>query len=176
MADQETRAQTVRAWLSTLARLILGGALLLAGALKVGDFPRQVLAVQAYEFPISDQLVQIIAYAQPIVEIIVGLLILAGIATRWTGLLGGLAMVIFIAAIISAWSRGLNIDCGCFSKGGILAPGQATAYVEDLLRDTLFLICGVWLVIFPKSKLAVDSWIAKEPVDGEAEQSLDQTD
>lgn len=176
MVDSPSRRQSVSRWVSTLARLVLGAALAVAGLLKVGDFPRQVLAVTAYEFPISDQVTQIIAYAQPIVEIVVGLLILAGIATRWTGLVGALAMATFIAAIISAWARGLNIDCGCFSPGGLLAPGQATAYARDLLRDAIFLICGLWLVIFPHSKLAVDTWIAKEPLDGEAEQPLDQTD
>ena len=176
MADPGTREQIILPWISTLARLILGGSLLVAGLMKVGDFPRQVLSVQAYQFPISDQLVQVIAYAQPIVEILVGLLILAGVLTRWTALIGGFAMLVFIAGIISAWARGLSIDCGCFGPGGVLAPGQQTAYTQDLLRDALFLICGVWLVIFPKSKLAVDTWIAKEPLNGETEQPLDEND
>jgi len=174
MTDQGARQRTVFGWLSTLARLILGGALLLAGLLKVGDFPREVQSVINYQFPISDWLVNAIAYAQPIVEILLGLLILAGVATRWTGLLGGLAMAIFIAAIISVWVRGLSIDCGCFGGGQVLAPGQQTSYIQDLLRDTLFLICGVWLVIFPRSKVSVDSWITKEPPDGEADQSPDE--
>ena len=43
-------------------------------------------------------------------------------------------MIVFIAAVSSAWARGLSIDCGCFGGGGQVAAGQ-TKYLQEILRD-----------------------------------------
>ena len=149
-----------------MARLILGGVLLVAGILTIMDLDQSIVAVKAYDFPISDSLEIFLGYALPIVEIVMGLIIVSGMLTRWSAMLGGLMMIAYIAAISSAWVRGLNIDCGCLTPGGVLDPGQGTKYLQDILRDIGFLICAVWLVIFPTSPVSLDSWIAS-PVDKE---------
>jgi len=40
---------TYQPWITLLARLILGGVLLVAGALKVGNLQKSAMAVRAYE-------------------------------------------------------------------------------------------------------------------------------
>ena len=143
-----------------VARLVLGGSLLYAGAIKLPDMKRSVIAVQAYELPLPGWATQFIGYALPVGEVLLGAVIVAGIFTRWTALLGVLLMAVFIIGIASAWARGLNIDCGCFTPGGVLADDVKTKYLEDILRDVGFIACGVFAMIYPKSPIAVDKWIA----------------
>jgi len=155
-------------WISLVARAVLGGALFIAGLLKIPDLAQSVTAVQAYEFPIPPVLESFLGYTMPVAEILLGLVVLAGFLPRWSALLGGVFMVGYIAAITSVWVRGLSIDCGCFTPGGSLEPGQRTKYLETILRDTGFLACAAWLVVFPKSRFSLDMWI-QSPLQKESE-------
>ncbi|MCL2784241.1 MAG: DoxX family protein, partial [Propionibacteriaceae bacterium] len=160
MSANETEASrrtAIFGWITLAARLILGGILIYAGVLKVGDLRQSVIAVQAYEFPIPIWMEFVIGYSLPVVEILLGLVIVVGLFSRWSSALGGLLMVAYIAGIASAWARGLNIDCGCLTPGGGLEPGQATMYFEDILRDIGLVACAVWTVIFPASTISLDS-------------------
>ena len=147
-------------WVTVAARVVLGGALLYAGLLKVGDLRQSVAAVKAYQLPFPDWFITLIGNTMPFVEIIVGAAVVLGVFTRWTAGLCGLAMVAYIIGIASAWARGLSIDCGCFTPGGELSPGEATQYLLDIVRDFALLLLAVWVVVFPKTPLSVDSWIA----------------
>jgi len=165
MAAKTTAAQArpvnpALKWVSLVARIVLGGAILWAGLLKIGDLSQSVTAVRGYELPLADWLINVLGYLMPIAEVVLSLVILAGLFTRWSSLLGGVMMLVYIALISSAWARGLSIDCGCFTPGGMLAPGQATKYLEDILRDVGLAICAAWLVWHPVSPVTVDQWIA----------------
>lgn len=148
-----------RDWVGLLARLILGGVLLAAGALKVGHPLTSARSVQAYQLLPFD-VAAAVGYALPIVEIALGALIVLGLFTRITSLLGTLLMVAFIIGIASAWARGLTIDCGCFGDGGPVAPGE-TQYGVDIARDVFFALCGAWLVWRPRSAFSVDAALAR---------------
>ena len=139
------------------ARLILGGVLVVAGALKVGALQSSIDAVRAYQILPWD-VAEPVGIALPIIEIIVGVLLIVGAFTRWTGLIGALLMLAFIIGISSVWIRGINIDCGCFGGGGEVSASQ-TSYPWELLRDTGLLLLGAWLVWRPTSPLALDAWL-----------------
>ena len=156
-------------WISLAARLILGGVILYAGLIKIGDLAQSVVAVKAYQLPIPLWMITTIGYLMPIAEIVLGAVIVAGLFTRWTALLGGIMMVVYIALISSAWARGLSIDCGCLTPGGFLTPGEKTQYLQDILRDIGLLACAVWLVLWPHSPLSVDGWIAGPPSEADPE-------
>ena len=158
--ERNERLKVAVPWISLVARLILGGSLLWAGLLKIGNLEKSVFAVEAYELPLPGWMTTVIGYGLPIVNLLLGAIIIAGVFTRWTSLLGVLIMVVFIAGIASAWIRGLNIDCGCFSGGGVLPDDVANKYLIDILRDIGFIACGVFVMIFPKSPISVDKWIA----------------
>jgi uncharacterized membrane protein YphA (DoxX/SURF4 family) len=96
-----------------------------------------------------------VGWGLPFAEIALGLLLLAGIATRAVAAAAGILLVIFIAGVVSVAARGLSIDCGCFGGGGEVAPGQ-TAYGIELVRDACLLLLAVWLVWQPRSRLALD--------------------
>lgn len=141
-------------WISTLARLVVGGVLLVAGALKVIDPQSSVAAVHAYEI-VPAWLERPIGWGLPFLELGLGLLLVSGLFTKTAALVAGLLVLVFIIAVISAAARGLSIDCGCFGGGGQVAPGH-TAYAWEIVRDLgLLAMCG-WLVWRPRSRFALD--------------------
>jgi uncharacterized membrane protein YphA (DoxX/SURF4 family) len=83
------------------------------------------------------------------------LLLIVGFGVRWAAFAAGVFMVVFIAAVSSAWARGLAIDCGCFGGGGQVAPGQ-TKYLQEILRDVGLLVLAGWLWFTPQSKFALE--------------------
>lgn len=58
----------------------------------------------------------VIAYTLPWLEMIVGLCLILHIQQRGASLLATLMTVVFLGAIISAWTRGIDLHCGCFGK------------------------------------------------------------
>lgn len=143
-----------RDWVGLAARLLLGGVLLVAGALKVGNPGESVLAVRAYRL-LPYELTDVVGYALPFGEIVLGLALITGTFTRVSGALGALLMLAFIIAIASAWARGLTLDCGCFGGGGTIEPAK-TAYPWELARDVALLVAAGWLAWRPRTAYALD--------------------
>lgn len=142
-----------------LARLVLGGVLLVAGALKLTNLPGSVLAVRAYRLLPYD-LAVVVGYGLPIVEVAVGLLLVLGLFTRACAVIGSALMVAFTIGIASAWARGLALDCGCFGGGGEIALAQALrAYPWEIARDLGLLALGAWLVWRPTTPWALDDTV-----------------
>jgi uncharacterized membrane protein YphA (DoxX/SURF4 family) len=152
---QAARTTTGWLWISTAARLGLAAVWLVAGGLKVGDLAASGRAVNAYQlFPY--EVAKVIGAAQPFLEIALGLLLLAGLAVRLSAGISAALLVIFIAGIVSAWARGLQIDCGCFSKGGELAGGRSPEYAWEIVRDVGFLALAGILLWRPRTKWSLD--------------------
>ena len=134
-------------WVSLGARLLLGGVMLVAGALKVTDPETAAQAVRAYEL-LPASLAAPVGWGLPFLEIV-------GFGVRAAAAAAGVFLVVFIAAVASAWARGLAIDCGCFGGGGQVAPGQ-TKYLQEILRDVGLLLLAAWLWLNPTSKFALE--------------------
>jgi uncharacterized membrane protein YphA (DoxX/SURF4 family) len=144
--------------LGTLARLALAAVWIASGAIKLFDPRGTVAAVRAYQL-VPDDLVSLVAGVLPFLELALGLLLLFGVGVRIVAVLSGLLLLAYIAGIAQSWARGLSIDCGCFGGGGQVAAGQ-THYVQEILRDTGFLLLAVWLTVRPSTLLAVDGRLA----------------
>jgi uncharacterized membrane protein YphA (DoxX/SURF4 family) len=142
-------------WVSTVARLVLGAVMLVAGALKIGDPEAAAQAVRAYKL-LPSALETPVGWGLPFLEMAIGLLLVVGFGVRAAASAAGVFMVVFIAAVASAWARGLAIDCGCFGGGGQVAPGQ-TQYLQEILRDVGLLALAGWLYLKPASKFALES-------------------
>lgn len=143
-----------RRWAATAARLLLGGVAFYAGAAKLGDLDESVWAVRAYDL-LPDDLADVVGHVLPFVEVLLGLLLVVGLFTRWAAAVFGLLMLAFTVGIASAWARGLAIDCGCFGGGGPIDPAR-TNYLPDLLRDGALLAVAALLVWRPTSRLSLD--------------------
>lgn len=141
--------------LGLVARLVLGGVLIAAGIPKILDVTGSIQNVLAYEL-FDYEVARLIGTLLPVVEIALGVLLVLGLLTRAAGAAGGLLMIVFIVGIISAWSRGLAIDCGCFGTGGPVDAGETT-YLLDIVRDLVFLALAAWLVVRPRTPFALDN-------------------
>ena len=153
------RWQALRPWLGVAARLGLAAVWLIAGGTKVGDLAASGRAVNAYQVMPYD-VATVIGAALPFVELALGVLLLAGLATRISAGVSAALLVVFIAGIASAWARGLAIDCGCFGSGGQLAAGRTPSYLPEILRDLGFLVLAGFLLIWPRTPFSVDGWLA----------------
>lgn len=140
--------------LGTLLRLALGGLMIWAGWVKLTAIEDSVRAVRAYEV-LPEALVRPFGVGVPLIEVIAGLLLVAGLFTRISAGIIGLLMIVFIVAIAQAWARGLSIDCGCFGGGGQIHPDD-TQYITELVRDTAMLLAAGWLVWRPRTTASAD--------------------
>ena len=148
-------------WISTVARLGLAAVWIIAGALKVTDLSASARAVNAYQLMPYDA-AKVVGAVQPFLEIALGLLLLIGLAVRLSAGISAVLLLIFIAGIVSAWSRGLAIDCGCFSKGGELGAGQSPEYAWEIARDVGFLVLAGILLWRPSTRFSVDGVLMGE--------------
>ena len=137
-----------------LARLGLAAVWLVSGLSKAVDPQRTKVAVRAYQI-FSNSLADTVAAVLPYLEIGLGVLLVLGLATRLVAGVSAVVLLAFIAGVISAAARGLNIDCGCFGGGGEVAAGQ-TAYALEILRDTGFLVLAAFLLWRPLTVVSVD--------------------
>jgi uncharacterized membrane protein YphA (DoxX/SURF4 family) len=173
MVDTTTRSNRL-AWASTVVRVALGLILIYAGFAKLVEPSQALRAVQAYRI-LPPSIDDVVAIGLPLLELTVGVLLVIGLGTRPAAWVAGGLMVVFIAAVASAWIRGLSIDCGCFGGGGDVAAADKTwRYTSEILRDTGFLALALWLIRFPASHLTMDDLIATRDLPDEIGQDGDQ--
>jgi len=118
-------------------RIALGSLFIYAGASKLPDLEQ--LFWDVHHFGLTPWDVSIVlAMFLPWLEIFAGLAVLVGRWLRNGGLLmvGALSLV-FLAAIASAWWRGLDITCGCFGK-----EENATNYPKHLALNAGMLLAS----------------------------------
>lgn len=144
-------------WLTFLFRLILGGVLLVAGALKVTDPYSSATSVRAYQILPVD-LANFLGFVLPFAEVVIGIFLIVGIWVRLNAIAGGALMVMFIIAIGQAWIRGISLDCGCFGKGGLLETDELPVwnYTIEIARDIVLAVFAFYIYRFPKGKLGLD--------------------
>ena len=130
-------------------RLILGALFIYSAATKITDLDYFAKSLYNYRL-LPESSLNFFALIIPWLEMIIGIMLVAGIYVRESALLGTVLMIVFIGAVGIALSRGLDIECGCFgtrdgSRVGILK------IVEDL-----FILLGfVWLSVFGSDFLAL---------------------
>jgi len=131
-ADNSRRVDRVLSFL-------FGAVFVFAGFLKVRDPQLFLMAIRGFRM-LPDPFAAWLALGLPWLEIFCGLAVLSG----WLRL-GGLLMlnaclVGFLVAITIAWSRGLDIECGCF--GPTFKSGLRT----ELALDFVLLAIGLRLM------------------------------
>ena len=104
-------------WAGLVARLVVGGVWIWAGAIKLPDPEASVTAVRAYQL-LPPELADVVGRVLPMLEVVVGACLVLGLVTRVSAAVSAVLQVAFIVGIISVWSRGIEISCGCFGDGG----------------------------------------------------------
>ena len=162
----------MKQWIGLLARLLTGGVWIVAGALKLPDPSESVRAVRAYDL-LPESIVPTVGHLLPLVEVVVGICLVAGLLTRAMAVLSAVHLLAFIIGIASAWARGLEIDCGCFGGGGLEA-GASSKYPLEIARDVGLLLLSMWVAIWPRSRWSLDTLLFPGPPAAElVERDLD---
>jgi len=144
MIDQFRKSEI----LSFILRLIVGGIFVYAGVTKLYSPRDFAQIIQNYQI-VPEVFTNLIAILLPWLEIYSGLFIIFGLFSRSASITLILITIIFIIALLSAYFRGLNIDCGCFS--------QATRVDMSKIIADVFLLLFCWhLVIYPSKILSLD--------------------
>jgi uncharacterized membrane protein YphA (DoxX/SURF4 family) len=126
-------------YLLFVIRITIGALFIYSAAVKIMDNEYFVKSVENYKI-LSPDFIKVIAFLIPSLELIIGTFILLGIFTKESAALGGLMMIVFIAAIIIALSRGLNIDCGCFGT----KTSSKVGFIKII--ENFFILLGfLWL-------------------------------
>jgi uncharacterized membrane protein YphA (DoxX/SURF4 family) len=150
ISSSQTSARAA-AWpgvLLTVGRIALGVIFLIAAYTKLhfaGEWHLRdyqfffAMAIDSYKMlPISA--VQLMAQILPWFELLLGALLIAGVAVRWIGLVTSGLLLVFIGAMARAKMLGLEINCGCFGNNEKL--GAMT-----LLRDSSLLVLALAVTI-----------------------------
>ena len=145
----------MRQWIGVAARLIVGVVDVAAGVAKFPDPAGNVRQVRAFQI-LPEAVVPAVGHALPTVEILLGALLVLGLLIRSVAVLATLFFIAFIIGIASAWARGLEINCGCFGSHGVPADPHRQ-YAIDIARDIGLVICSLWLVLWPRTRLALDN-------------------
>lgn len=132
----------MRAATDLVLRVIFGGVFVYAGVLKALNPALFLMDVRSFDI-LGDPWAAVVALVLPWLEIVAGLLVIAWRRGRGGALLvlQG-ALVVFLAAILWSWARGLDITCGCFG-----AAENRTSYPDLVVRDLILLAIGGWLVV-----------------------------
>ena len=129
-------------WIERLCRIGMGALFIYSAAMKVDDPGLFADAVSRYEF-LPEFSIGMFSLTMSMLELIVGV---ALVATKWTreaALLVTVMLLMFIVALAQAFVRGLDISCGCFGAPKI--GGRAEIAVA-LVRDVVLLVPAVWLM------------------------------
>jgi uncharacterized membrane protein YphA (DoxX/SURF4 family) len=142
-------------WWGLVARLLVGGVWIAAALSKIPDPAGSVRAVRAYDL-LPEAVVPTVGYALPVVELVVGVCLVLGLLTRLMSVVSVVLFLAFVIGISAAWTRGLQIDCGCFGGGGFDADATAK-YPWEIARDLGLLALSALLAWRPTTPYAVDA-------------------
>lgn len=149
-------------WLGLGVRLALGGVWIVAGAIKLPHPEASVTAVRAYQL-LPTGSTTFIGHLLPVVEVLVGGLLVLGLFTRVAAVASALLQGAFLVGIVSVWSRHIPINCGCFGDGGATSWAEASSkYPWEVARDSALFLASVSLVIRARTRLALDNWLLPE--------------
>ncbi len=125
-----------------VVRLLVGGLLLVAGALKVGHAAELAAAMAGFRL-LPAAIVGPLAVAIPFVELLLGAYLVAGLFTRVVAAVVTLQFVCYAAAIASAVVRHLPVACGCFGPNdSAAADWPHVAFDLMLAAASIFVACG----------------------------------
>jgi len=128
-------------YLQTVVRIVIGAVFIYASVNKLfnpADFAKAILRYDMTPLFV----VNIMAIILPWVEFSVGLLLIFGIMKKPVSIMAAFSLVFFLIALISAYARGLDINCGCFSL-------EETSSKSDILQriiEDFFMLAGTYII------------------------------
>jgi len=128
---------------SRLPRRVLafmfGAVFCFSGFVKARDPQLFLVAIRGFRL-LPDPFAAWLALGLPWLEILCGVAVMSGFLRNGALLLLNVCLAVFLAAIAIAWSRGLDVECGCF--GSAMKTGMKTEFAMDLVLIAI----GLWLM------------------------------
>jgi uncharacterized membrane protein YphA (DoxX/SURF4 family) len=119
-------------------RLALAAVFLYAAYTKLRD-PWMVFAMEIDAMHIvPSAMVEIVARTMPWFELLLGILLVVGILTRYVATVSTALLASFFTMLLFLYLRGFQGDCGCFGPGEQLGP-------RTLARDGILVALSVWV-------------------------------
>jgi putative oxidoreductase len=123
-------------------RLILAGIFLYSGYVKIREPLQFAASLMAYQLLPATWIYPVAQYF-PWAEVVLGIWLLSGFRIRLAATAASGLIVFFIVILTITYARGIEADCGCFGSGDRISP-------FTLLRDSLFLVPALFLVLEPR--------------------------
>ena len=130
----------------TVLRIALGVLFIVAALPKLQDPVGFAKAVDNYRM-VPDPVERVMALVLPPLELIVGVLLIVGIADAGASLLTLGMMILFTVAVGVAVARNLDITCGCFAVEGDTPIG-----LWKILENLGFLLGAVFLFLLSQKQ------------------------
>lgn len=138
-------------WIALPLRGYLGIIFIWASLHKIVDPASFALDIATYEIlPLA--LINPMAIVLPWVELIAGLGLVLGLATRACALLISGMMTLFLIAVIIAFVKGIETSCGCFASASLK---EDPISAMTILRDSLWLAMAIYLTAFDRCPLTL---------------------
>jgi uncharacterized membrane protein YphA (DoxX/SURF4 family) len=153
-----TRSGAPLGWLVLAARVIVAALFIFAGYIKISDPQQFAFSVNAFKL-LPEHLVILSTFAMPWMELIAGVMLLAGVWTRAAAAVISAMLVAFIFGITSVIYREMDVSCGCFGKFEI--PCKGSLGVCHLVRNGVMLAMAGLVVLKGPGPLTFDR--AKAP-------------
>jgi uncharacterized membrane protein YphA (DoxX/SURF4 family) len=123
---------------AVLLRIALGVVFVYAAWLKLRD-PWQMFAMSIDSYQLLPMwAVRVVARTLPLLELLLGVLLLAGLWLRFSAGATSLLLLGFFVLMIRAWAKHMEINCGCFGPGDIISW-------KTLLRDGSLLAASLFV-------------------------------
>ena len=124
--------------IAIVARLALAAVFLWAAYTKLRD-PWMIFAMEIDAMHVVPSgTVEPIARTMPWFELLIGMLLVIGIQTRYVASAATLLLGFFFTLLLVLYLRGFQGDCGCFGPGEQLGP-------KTLARDGVLVALSVWV-------------------------------
>jgi uncharacterized membrane protein YphA (DoxX/SURF4 family) len=129
---------------ATLAlRLVLGAVFIYAAYTKLRQpWLLFALSIDSYQM-LPDWAVFALARTLPVLELALGVLLVAGVWLRYLSIVAAAILGVFFSVMIVSYFRGAGIDCGCFGVGEPLS-------IKTLARDGLLLMAALVLAVLSR--------------------------
>lgn len=135
-------------------RWLLAILLVWAALGKIANLQEFHAALLAYRLPMPAPLIRLVVMTLPWLEILCGILLVAG-GMRKAALLWSILLCAgFVLATGQAWARGLEISCGCFQLDFPAAKQWLESVQFAFVRAMLLLAMAVWLFRSVESETA----------------------
>lgn len=121
-------------------RFTLGGLFLYAGVMKSANPEMFAESIAAFDI-LPTRLVNLVAHSLPLMEALLGFMMVIGWKLRAASLGITLLAIVFLVVIGQAVLRGLPVDCSCFG-----APSAQPTWLL-LGRAAMLCLAGAWLYV-----------------------------